>query len=534
MTRAASHSDRRTRHFARRYGSVACARSRRSRRRERRVPHAARSVGLGQDHAADGARRLHPARRGQRPLRRPRGRSASRRTSATSGWCSRTTRCSRTSTSPPTSRFPLQAAQGRREPNPRGASRRRSRWCKLGGLGKRRVARALRRPAAARGARARHRVRAAHRAHGRAAVRARQAAARPHADRAAAAARQARHDHDLRHARPARGAHDVRPHRGDRQRPRAAGRHAARPLRAPANRFVAEFIGESTLLEVEVRDGALPLRRRARSRWRRGPAAPPRRGTCCCGPSGCTSATARPARRPQRPQGTVTDVIYQGDTFLVQATLANGARISARGIAHAGSARAHARRAATRASFGFSARDAVLLTPRDGPRAPADAPTSHAAGLRRDALVERLSLLGLAAPAAAAGHLHDGAAGGLALLALLPDRRAAASRSRTTSACIEQPSYARIFGATFKVSFITTGICVLLGYPLAYVLSQLPRAGRSVLPRRGDAAVLDLDPGAHLCVARAAAAAGARSTSGAWSSACGTSRSRSCTTSPAR
>ena len=40
---------------------------------------------------------------------------------------------------------------------------------------------------------------------------------------------------------------------------------------------------------------------------------------------------------------------------------------------------------------------------------------------------------------------------------------------------IEQPSYARIFGATFKVSLMTTALCVVLGYPLAYVLSQLPR-----------------------------------------------------------
>jgi putative spermidine/putrescine transport system permease protein/spermidine/putrescine transport system permease protein len=40
---------------------------------------------------------------------------------------------------------------------------------------------------------------------------------------------------------------------------------------------------------------------------------------------------------------------------------------------------------------------------------------------------------------------------------------------------IEQPSYARIFGATFKVSLLTTALCVVLGYPLAYVLSQLPR-----------------------------------------------------------
>ena len=39
---------------------------------------------------------------------------------------------------------------------------------------------------------------------------------------------------------------------------------------------------------------------------------------------------------------------------------------------------------------------------------------------------------------------------------------------------IESKSYGRIFWTTFKVSFLTTGICILLGYPLAYFLSQLP------------------------------------------------------------
>ncbi len=40
---------------------------------------------------------------------------------------------------------------------------------------------------------------------------------------------------------------------------------------------------------------------------------------------------------------------------------------------------------------------------------------------------------------------------------------------------IDQPSYARTFRATFEISLMTTAICVVLGYPLAYVLSQLPR-----------------------------------------------------------
>ena len=39
---------------------------------------------------------------------------------------------------------------------------------------------------------------------------------------------------------------------------------------------------------------------------------------------------------------------------------------------------------------------------------------------------------------------------------------------------INRKSYARIFMTTFQVSFLTTGLCILIGYPLAYFLSQLP------------------------------------------------------------
>ena len=40
---------------------------------------------------------------------------------------------------------------------------------------------------------------------------------------------------------------------------------------------------------------------------------------------------------------------------------------------------------------------------------------------------------------------------------------------------VERKSYARIFQTTFEVSVLTTALCVLIGYPLAYFLSQLPR-----------------------------------------------------------
>lgn len=40
---------------------------------------------------------------------------------------------------------------------------------------------------------------------------------------------------------------------------------------------------------------------------------------------------------------------------------------------------------------------------------------------------------------------------------------------------VKQPSYIRTFKTTFQVSLIVTAVCVLLGYPLSYMLSQMPR-----------------------------------------------------------
>jgi len=39
---------------------------------------------------------------------------------------------------------------------------------------------------------------------------------------------------------------------------------------------------------------------------------------------------------------------------------------------------------------------------------------------------------------------------------------------------IESKAYARIFQTTFVVSILTTGLCILVGYPLAYLFAQLP------------------------------------------------------------
>lgn len=95
------------------------------------------------------------------------------------------------------------------------------------------------------------------------------------------------------------------------------------------------------------------------------------------------------------------------------------------------------------------------------------------AGLRRDARLERLRLFGLGSPAMLlillilvipVGWLFYvsfiGADGQFSL--------------ENYERMINRRSYRRIFATTFQVSFLTTGLCILIGYPLAYFLSQLP------------------------------------------------------------
>ncbi len=94
-------------------------------------------------------------------------------------------------------------------------------------------------------------------------------------------------------------------------------------------------------------------------------------------------------------------------------------------------------------------------------------------GLRTDERLERLKLFGLSSPALLlilvilvlpVGWLFYvsfiGANGEFSL--------------ENYERMINRKSYARIFMTTFQISFLTTGLCILIGYPLAYFLSQLP------------------------------------------------------------
>jgi len=97
----------------------------------------------------------------------------------------------------------------------------------------------------------------------------------------------------------------------------------------------------------------------------------------------------------------------------------------------------------------------------------------HAAALRRDRTIERWLMLSLAAPALLLVFVClIVPVGWLFYLSFFTDGGVATLDNYRH--LVEQPSYARIFWTTFKVSALTTAICAVLGYPLAYFMSQLP------------------------------------------------------------
>jgi len=104
----------------------------------------------------------------------------------------------------------------------------------------------------------------------------------------------------------------------------------------------------------------------------------------------------------------------------------------------------------------------------------------NAAGLRRDAARERRLLLGLSAPALTlVGVTMVLPVGWLFWLSLFDDdgQFGLANYRRL----MEQPSYGRILLATFEISALTTAICAVLGYLLAYLLAQLSPRSAGVL-----------------------------------------------------
>ncbi len=114
------------------------------------------------------------------------------------------------------------------------------------------------------------------------------------------------------------------------------------------------------------------------------------------------------------------------------------------------------------------------MTPAMASSPAPDAQRPNARALRRAARLERLGLLALVAPALLLiGITMLAPVAWLFTLSLLSDTGQWSLEHYQRM--WEQPSYGRTFVTTFQVSLLTTGICALIGYPLAYCLSELPR-----------------------------------------------------------
>jgi len=105
---------------------------------------------------------------------------------------------------------------------------------------------------------------------------------------------------------------------------------------------------------------------------------------------------------------------------------------------------------------------------------PTDAERPHAEGLNQDAFRERLVLFSLCSPALLLVLvIMVIPVGWLFWLSFIGDD--GAFTLEHYQRMVNSKSYARIFRMTFEVSLVTTAVCILMGYPLAYLLSQLPR-----------------------------------------------------------
>lgn len=102
----------------------------------------------------------------------------------------------------------------------------------------------------------------------------------------------------------------------------------------------------------------------------------------------------------------------------------------------------------------------------------APAPRANAGVLQKQARREEWALLGLASPAVLTVLIVMVIpVGWLFYLSFLADDGSFSLEHYNR--VLESKSYGRIFLTTFEVSFMTTGLCILIGYPLAYFLSQL-------------------------------------------------------------
>ncbi|MCC5956676.1 MAG: ABC transporter permease [Natronohydrobacter sp.] len=103
----------------------------------------------------------------------------------------------------------------------------------------------------------------------------------------------------------------------------------------------------------------------------------------------------------------------------------------------------------------------------------------NASGLSSDARRERIALLGLTSPAVMVVMLVMVVpVGWLFYLSFIGSDGTVSMENYRRM--LDSRSYTRIFVTTFQVSMLTTVLCILIGYPLAYFLSQLPARAANI------------------------------------------------------
>jgi putative spermidine/putrescine transport system ATP-binding protein len=131
----------------------------------------------------------------------------------------------------------------------------------------------------------------------------------------------------------------------------------------PANRFVADFIGESAFLPV-TRQGAAVIHAGAPLTL----AEPPPEGDrllLMIRPERVKLAAGSTAENANRFAATVSDIVYQGDSFLMYATLAGGAEVTVRGVVRSATIAALPTTGAT-VTLSLEPEDTVLIADTDG------------------------------------------------------------------------------------------------------------------------------------------------------------------------
>jgi putative spermidine/putrescine transport system ATP-binding protein len=130
----------------------------------------------------------------------------------------------------------------------------------------------------------------------------------------------------------------------------------------PANRFIAEFIGESTFLPVEVANGSvkyagqhIKVTDASHASGRYLLMLRPERLRILAGTAAGEMATHGNVLR-----GTMLHTVYQGESYLVQVRLGEGLVVSARGVS-TGSALAAMPKPGEAVGLGFAPEDAVLI-----------------------------------------------------------------------------------------------------------------------------------------------------------------------------